>query len=62
MLDREPCKNGEWLSDIGNVDVSAVSLRRQYERNVTYLERIREFYYRDVSFVTKDVIRYLSRS
>jgi hypothetical protein len=26
MLDREPCKNGEWLSDMGNVDVSAVLL------------------------------------
>jgi hypothetical protein len=26
MLDREPCKNGEWLSDMGNVDVSAPEL------------------------------------
>jgi hypothetical protein len=26
MLDRDPCKNGEWLSDMGNVDMSAPKL------------------------------------
>jgi hypothetical protein len=31
MLDREPCKHSEWLTDMGNVDVSAPELEMLVE-------------------------------
>jgi hypothetical protein len=31
MLDREPCKNGEWMTEMGNVDVSAPELEMLVE-------------------------------